>query len=105
MNKEIAIKKLMLDNKLTQSIPDYYAHRLRYYLGLAYTAGYEESRKQNYASHQTRLYVYNKSGELIYDFPSIKKAAEILGLKKNAIHVAVRQNRPTRKGYTFLKIC
>ena len=54
-----------------------------------------------WASIKKPVLLYNKEGELIKEYPSIKEATEALGLGRKTINGLLKEKRPMRNGEYF----
>ena len=105
MEMDIAIKRIrseMIEREKEEKIH----HRksfYEFYLQMAYTIAWENRGRELTAHHKRKIIQYNRSGDIIGKFNSIKEAARKLKLNRDVIDNSLsgRTEFTRKEGYYF----
>lgn len=99
MTIDETIKRLVDDALFMKSIPPYYLERMGYYIGLAYSIGYNDSSKKRATTKPVGM--YNQRGSLLDRFDSVAQASDSTGIERTNISQVARKERKTAGGYIW----
>jgi len=101
MNKEILINRIARDLKAQGLIGEDYVENVKFFIGLAWTAGWEERNKEWSDHRSIPVQQCNYRGELIHKYNNIIIAARLSKYSRNTIYTAIKSGEPTRRGHIF----
>ena len=100
MEQERAVKKMMLDIKLENIIPEVCYPFVRERLKLMWLVGYEASpRSYPLPKKRKQVRVIDKKGEILGEFDGLQQAADFIDVSYNAANIGVRKNYLVNKKY------
>jgi hypothetical protein len=100
MERDVVLNRILRDMKMSGLISEESNGDVKIYLNAVYVAGLEAGKKS--LGHGSKIIQqFDRSGNLINTFSSLKEAALKTKVTCNGIYKAISQERPTSKGYIW----
>jgi hypothetical protein len=101
MNQDLLINKVLRDLKQFGLINEEDSGKVKFHLNLLCTAIWEGARKELLNHNSKPVTQFNRKGEIIAEYPSIKEAAKFNHCHRAVIDEAIACGRITEKGHIW----
>lgn len=101
MDIDKTVNRIVRDMKMSGLISEDYTEDVKFFVRMAYVAGYEERKKDYNQSQEKEVIQEDRHHKKIHSFDSMAEAYKKIGMSKTGMINAIRDKILTRKGYYF----
>ena len=96
MDKEIVVNRITRDLKLEGLIADDFTENVKFYIGLAWSCGWEQARREFAERTRKPVLQFTINRTFIQEYPSIEEAGKQMSVSRETVARAIKSGKPTR---------